>query len=92
MQQELRQRNGFTGVTSTDALEARALSAFGSTGDRAVLAARAGMDLMLASARTITQGDDVVNSLSTPLTNGTLNSTEFNAAVARVDALRDGLP
>jgi beta-N-acetylhexosaminidase len=92
VQQELRQRNGFTGVTGTDALEAGALSAYGSTGNRAVLAARAGMDLMLASARTITQGDDVVNALSAALTNGTLNATDFNAAVARVDALRDSLP
>ncbi|HEV8561415.1 MAG TPA: hypothetical protein VGR06_34275 [Actinophytocola sp.] len=57
-----------------------------------MLAARAGMDLMLASARTTTQGDDVVNALSAALTNGTLNATDFNAAVARVDALRDSLP
>jgi beta-N-acetylhexosaminidase len=92
VQQELRQRNGFTGVTGTDAIEAGALAAFGSTGNRAVLAAQAGMDLILASARNVTQGDDVVNALSTAFTNGTLDQTAFNAAVARVDALRDSLP
>src|SRR5439155_390916 len=48
--QELRGRNAFTGVTITDALEAGALSAFGATGQRAVTAAGAGMDLILCSA------------------------------------------
>jgi beta-N-acetylhexosaminidase len=91
VQQELRQRNGFTGVTITDALEAGALRSFGSTGNRAVLAARAGMDLILASARDVTQGDAVVTGLSTAFTNGTLDQATFNAAVARVDALRDTL-
>jgi beta-N-acetylhexosaminidase len=91
VQQELRQRNGFTGVTITDALEAGALSSFGSTGNRAVLAAKAGMDLVLASARNVTQGDDARNALNTALSNGSLDAATFNAAVARVNALRDSL-
>lgn len=46
---ELRTALGFTGVTITDALEACALRAFGTFGHRAVLAAGAGMDLVLCS-------------------------------------------
>jgi beta-N-acetylhexosaminidase len=91
VQGELRQRNGFTGVTITDALEAGALQAFGTTGNRAVLAARAGADLVLASARNVSQGDAAVAALAAALTNGSLGQTEFTAAVARVDALRAGL-
>jgi beta-N-acetylhexosaminidase len=91
VQQELRQRNGFTGVTITDAIEAGALGSFGTTGNRSVLAAQAGMDLILASARSVTQGDDARTALATALANGTLDSTSFNAAVSRVNALRDSL-
>lgn len=91
VQQELRQRNGFTGVTITDALEAGALQSFGSTANRAVLAAQAGMDLLLASARSVTQGDTARTALATALSNGTLDPTAFNAAVSRINALRDSL-
>ncbi|KJS51673.1 beta-N-acetylhexosaminidase, partial [Streptomyces rubellomurinus subsp. indigoferus] len=51
VQGELRERLGFDGVTVTDALEAGALAPYGGTGDRAVAAAGAGMDLLLCSAR-----------------------------------------
>lgn len=86
--QELRSRNGFTGVTITDALEAGALRSYGSTGDRAVLAAAAGCDLVLASARDVTQGDAAADALAGALADGTLDSGAFGAALARVDALR----
>src|SRR6185312_4391063 len=88
---ELRGRNGFTGVTITDALEAGALSAFGSTGQKAVTAAGAGMDLILCSARDPTQGEAATSALATALGNGQLDPTAFNAAVNRVTALRAGL-
>jgi beta-N-acetylhexosaminidase len=91
VQQELRQRNGFTGVTITDAIEAGALGSFGTTGNRSVLAAQAGMDLILASARSVTQGDDARTALTNALANGTLDANSFNAAVSRVNALRDSL-
>lgn len=61
--QELRSRNGSTGVTITDALEAGALSAFGTTGQRAVTAAAAGVDLILCSARNITQAETATSAL-----------------------------
>ena len=89
--QELRGRNGFAGVTITDALEAGALNAFGSTGQNAVTAVGAGMDLILCSARDITQAEAATSALATALGNGQLDPAAFNAAVNRVTALRAGL-
>jgi beta-N-acetylhexosaminidase len=89
--QELRGRNGFTGVTITDALEAGALSAFGATGPRAVAAAGAGMDLLLCSARNASQGEAATAALASALARGQLDPVAFNAAVNRVTALRAGL-
>ncbi|WP_405401192.1 glycoside hydrolase family 3 N-terminal domain-containing protein [Streptomyces sp. NBC_01104] len=88
---ELRNRLGYTGVTITDALEAGALQPFGSTSQRAVLAAAAGMDLVLCSSRSVSQGDEAVTALSEALTSGRLDGTAFDAAAARVSALRAGL-
>ncbi|MFF8696588.1 glycoside hydrolase family 3 N-terminal domain-containing protein [Streptomyces sp. NPDC015144] len=88
---ELRDRLGFPGVTVTDALEAGALRAFGGTAERAVLAAGAGMDLLLCSARDVAQGNDAVTALGRALTDGTLDGAAFDAAAARVNALRAGL-
>ena len=53
---ELRQRLGFKGVTITDALEAGALRAFGTIENRALLAAQAGMDLILCSGQNVAEG------------------------------------
>lgn len=89
--QELRTRLGFTGVTITDALEAGAISAYGTAGELGVLAAQAGMDLLLASSTDVSQGQDVVSGLATALGNGTLGQSGFNAAVNRVSALRAAL-
>ncbi len=90
--QELRGRNAFTGVTITDALEAGAVSAFGPTGQRAVTAAGAGMDLILCSARDASQGEAATAALAGALGSGQLDPAAFNAAVNRVTALRAGLP
>jgi beta-N-acetylhexosaminidase len=88
---ELRGRNGFTGVTITDALEAGALNAFGSTGQKAVTAAGAGMDLILCSARDVTQAEAATSALATALGDGQLDPVAFNAAVNRITTLRAGL-
>jgi beta-N-acetylhexosaminidase len=88
---ELRQRLGFTGVTITDALEAGALQAFGTTGQRATLAASAGMDLILCSSQTLVQGEQARTALQQDLASGTLNHAAFTAAVARVISLRSSL-
>ena len=88
---ELRSRLGFTGVTCTDALEAGALSSSLTTSQRAIKAATAGMDLILCSARSVSQGNQAVNGLSAAYAAGTLPSADFNAAVNRVTALRNAL-
>ncbi|HEV2345685.1 MAG TPA: glycoside hydrolase family 3 N-terminal domain-containing protein [Actinocrinis sp.] len=89
--QELRGRLGFTGVTVTDAIEAGALTNFGTTGQRSVSAAQAGMDLILCSARDVTQGQAATSALATALGNGTLDPTRFNDAANRVFQLRSQL-
>jgi beta-N-acetylhexosaminidase len=89
--QELRGRNGFTGVTITDAIEAGALNAFGATGQRAVSAAGAGMDVILCSARDVNQARSATSALAAALDGGGLDPTAFNNAVNRVNALRAGL-
>ncbi len=91
IQGELRGRLGYQGVTITDAIEAGALAAFGSYGQRAVRAAQAGMDLLLCSAQNPAEGQAAVTALASALDSGQLDSATFNAAVQRVTALRAGL-
>ena len=91
IQGELRGRLHYRGLTVTDAIEAGALAAFGSFGNRAVVAARAGMDLLLCSAQNPSQGQAAVTALATALDKGQLNRTAFTAAAQRVTALRNGL-
>jgi beta-N-acetylhexosaminidase len=91
VQQELRTRNNFRGVTITDALEAGALSPYGSTAQRAVAAASAGMDLILCSARDVSQGEQATAALASAYESGQLEPAAFAAALNRVTALRAGL-
>ncbi|PHH91121.1 hypothetical protein CDD83_1602 [Cordyceps sp. RAO-2017] len=88
---ELRERLGFRGVTVTDALEAGSLAAFGDTAAVAVLAARAGMDLLLASSRDVGQGDAVRRALVQALRDGELDSRDFEDATRRIAVLRSNL-
>jgi beta-N-acetylhexosaminidase len=88
---ELRKRMHFAGVTITDALEAGALNAFGSTAQRATLAAGAGMDLILCASGNASQGISAQRALGTALHSGKLNRASFTAAVDRVLALRQAL-
>jgi beta-N-acetylhexosaminidase len=91
VQGELRGRLKFTGVTITDALEAGALRAYGGTQNRAVLAAKAGMDLILASSQDVAQGKQALDALAAAYSRGTLSRTTFLASVNRVIALRKSL-
>ena len=91
VQGELRGRLGFTGVTITDALEAGALNAYGSAGQRAVDAAQAGMDLILCSSGDVGQGQEATAALASALQSGQLDASTFDAAVNRVAALRASL-
>ena len=88
VRQELRDRIGFTGVTITDALEAGSLTHYGSTGQRAVAAATAGMDLILCSARDVSQGEAATTALVNAQTEGQLDTADFIAAADRIAHLR----
>ena len=88
---ELRQRLGFRGVTITDALEAGALKAFGPIANRSVLAASAGMDLLLAAGQQVAEGEQARNALAGAYLHGHLNNAAFKAAVGRIIALRASL-
>jgi beta-N-acetylhexosaminidase len=49
------------------------------------------MDLILASARDVRQGDDAVSALAAGLTDGSLPRADFTAAVDRISSLRSQL-
>ena len=88
VQGELRRRLKFGGVTITDALEAGALRAYGATSNRAVLAAHAGMDLLLCAAERPSEGGEAVDALASALQTGRLSRSAFEASVSRVVSLR----
>ena len=88
---ELRQRLKFRGVTITDALEAGAIAAFGTPAQCSVLAAQAGMDVLLCSARDVSEGQDTVAALAAALQQHDLDPGQFAIALLRVLALRDSL-
>ena len=91
VQGELRQRLGYTGVTITDALEAGGLVHYGSIENRAVLAATAGMDLLLCSVQHVSEGVEALDGLVDAYRDGTLNHSKFRASVRNVIALRASL-
>ncbi len=91
VQGELRQRLKFRGVTITDALEAGAIRSFGTPAQCSVLAANAGMDVLLCSARDVSEGQDTVAALADALQHHALNPGHFEIALRRVLALRDSL-
>lgn len=85
---ELRGRLGFSGVTITDALEAKSLASYGSDGHRGLLAAKAGMDLLLCSNRDVAQGRDTVTAVADALGQGELSRQAFTTSLHRVMKLR----
>lgn len=88
---ELRGRLGFRGVTITDALEAGSLDAYGSDAQVGVLAARAGMDVLLCSSRDVAQGEEVAAALKDALLHRRLDAPAFLASLLRVRRLRSRL-
>jgi beta-N-acetylhexosaminidase len=89
---ELRKRLGFAGVTITDALEAGALKNFGGTANRATLATKAGMDLVLCASETYGQGKTALLTLRKDyLGSSSTAQASFKAAAERVLALRASL-
>ncbi|OIW27042.1 glycosyl hydrolase [Coniochaeta ligniaria NRRL 30616] len=89
--EELRGRLGFTGVTITDALEAGALTPFGDLPTVSVSAAKAGMDMLLASQRNVTQGEVVRSALVAAVRSGDVEWKDFVASTKRILALRSRL-
>ncbi len=92
VQGELRGRLGFTGVTITDALEAGALRPYGGIPRRAVLAAGAGMQLLLCSGQDVTEGIQARGALAASYASGALRRAAFRADVAAILTLRASLP
>jgi beta-N-acetylhexosaminidase len=88
---ELRQRLGFQGVTITDALEAGALRAYGTFSHRGLLAAEAGMDLILCSQQNVSEGEQAAAGLEDGYRDGQLAQPAFAAALQRLLALRASL-
>jgi beta-N-acetylhexosaminidase len=87
---QLRGRLGFTGVTITDAIGAGALVNNGSIQNRSLLAAQAGMQLILASS--LTEAGQALAGLQTGFNNGSLSQAVFRADVTQILTLRSGLP
>jgi beta-N-acetylhexosaminidase len=86
---ELRGRLGFHGVTITDSIDAGALTSYGSLGNRAVLAANAGADLILCSQPSSgAQGITVVRALAHAIAAGKVSKAATQTSVARILALR----
>ena len=88
---ELRRRLTFRGVTITDALEAGAIASFGTSAQCGVLAAQAGMDVLLCSARDVSEGQDTVAAIADALQHHALDPGLFEIALRRVLALRNSL-
>ena len=83
-------------MTITDSLGAGALARFGSYGQRGVLAARAGDDLILCattspSGNTPAEGVDVLNDISRALATHALSRAAAEQSAARVIQLRANL-
>jgi len=92
VQGQLRKLLGFTGVTVTDSIGAGALAPYGSTGNRALRAAEAGMELILAASQSTGEGVDCMDALRSALGDGRLAATGFRASVAQILQLRASLP
>jgi beta-N-acetylhexosaminidase len=84
---ELRGRLGFAGVTMSDDLATPAVKRYGSLGRRAVLAARAGIDLPLF-VTSYGAGTQAAAGLLDAVRNRRLDATALRAAARRVLALR----
>jgi beta-glucosidase-like glycosyl hydrolase len=91
IREELRGRLGFTGVTISDALEAGSLVPFGDLPALTVMSSKAGMDMLLASERNITQGEVVRSSLISAVKSGEIEWKDFVASTKRIVQLRSKL-
>ena len=91
VQGELQDRVGFTGVTTTDALGAGALDAYGTLQNRTMLAGRAGMDALLCTAIKPLPAWKCVAGLQQGLQHGALPGGAFEGQLAQLLQLRASL-
>ena len=96
IQGELRGRLGYRGVTITDGISAGALRRFGAPAQRGVLAASAGADLLLCSARYVdenspAEGTAVLAGVADAIARGEISRASAEQAAMRVLALRASL-
>ncbi|MBO0836805.1 MAG: beta-N-acetylhexosaminidase, partial [Actinobacteria bacterium] len=91
VQGELQNRVGFAGVTITDAIGAGALAAYGPLPNKTMLAARAGMDALLCTAKRPLPGDQCLAGLAAGYQDGALPVTAFKAQLAQLLQLRASL-
>lgn len=75
---------GFDGVVCTDALDMRSVTQRYSAGDTALMAARAGVDVILMPSNT----DEAITALAKAVDDGLLNEEEIEASLARVAQMR----
>lgn len=85
---QLRGQLKFEGVTITDAMEAGSLASLGDLAAVAKMASNAGMDILLASSRNVTQGEIIRKALVDGLRRCELNRTEFDMTTLRIAELR----
>jgi beta-N-acetylhexosaminidase len=90
IQGELRARLHYQGVTITDAIGAGALASYGSNENRALRAAQAGMQLIMASD-SLSQGIQCLEALDSGYKNGSLPAAAFRATVVQLLTLRASL-
>ncbi|HUA03745.1 MAG TPA: glycoside hydrolase family 3 N-terminal domain-containing protein [Solirubrobacteraceae bacterium] len=93
IQRELRGRLHFNGVTITDGIGAGALARFGDVGNRAVLAASAGADLVLCATTNPADNTPAIgvaarNAIASALARHRLSAGGAERAAARILALR----
>lgn len=84
---ELRRRQGFRGVSISDALDTPALARFGGPGRTAVAAARAGTDLLIY-ATGYRAGDRAARAIAGAIRSGTISRRQAARSYARVRVLR----
>jgi beta-N-acetylhexosaminidase len=94
IQRELRGHLGFKGVTITDGVDAGSLARFGGVGNRAVLAASAGADLILCATtnpddNTPAIGAAARNAIASALARHQLSAAAATQAASRILALRN---
>ncbi len=85
---ELRRRNGFGGVTITDAMEAGGLRRVGNLERRAVQGVRAGEDLLLFDGERLEHSTAASRALRRALKRGRINRRNFERSARRVLDLR----